>query len=130
MSSTPISEKGNPFFYVNHPNSFLNSKILIQVGESYNSIPINDIIHAKAEAHYTTFILANGSSFLATKGLKFYEESLANRGFFKANRSELINIQHIDSIFRKETITLSNRQNVNVSTRNRVKLGQLLEVLT
>lgn len=103
-----------------------DSQFLIQVGHNYVSIKISDIIKCVAEGNYTSFYLNNGKKLLASNSLKYFEGLIIDKGFFKANRSTIINIHHIDSIYKKETIILKNKDKVNVSARNKSNLTQLI----
>ncbi len=114
-------------------NTFLNkenSQILIKAGEQHLLTAINDIIKCEANGNYTIFHLINKQQIIANNILKYYEELLTEKGFFKANRSELVNISNIESIYRKETIILKNNFKVNVSTRNKPKLINLINNLS
>ncbi|WP_299439755.1 LytTR family DNA-binding domain-containing protein [uncultured Aquimarina sp.] len=104
-----------------------NSKILLHTGQHYKSIYLDDIISCTADGNYTSFTLKDHKPILANNILKHYDKLLSNRGFFRANRSCLINISHIESIFRKETIILDNGDKVQVSGSNREQLSLLLD---
>lgn len=104
-----------------------NSKILLQTGQHYKSVYLDHIISCNADGNYTSFIIKEKKPILANNILKHYDKLLSNRGFFRANRSCLINIAHIESIFRKETIILDNGDKVQVSGGNKEQLSQLLD---
>ncbi len=106
-----------------------NASILIQCGNTHHSISLEEIIFLKAEVNYTMFFLTKKRKILANKGLIYYQKLLEKKGFFKANRSVLLNISHIKSIYRKEMIILSNREKIAVSIRNRAHLSLLIETL-
>ncbi|WP_299336033.1 LytTR family DNA-binding domain-containing protein [uncultured Psychroserpens sp.] len=114
-------------------SSFLSSKssrFLLHVGNEHVSININDIIKCEAEGNYTYFYLADHKKYLASNSLKYYEELLIDKGFFKAHRSVLINIEYIASIYKKETIILTNNDKINVSVRNKSNLTDLINQLS
>lgn len=106
-----------------------NPKVLIAAGKESFSVLLENIILIKAEGNYTSFILKNDKPILASNGLKYYYNLLGPKGFFKANRSTLINISHISSIIKKEAIKMSNAQIIYVSIRNKSKLLELIETL-
>ena len=117
------------FFTKNHIVKSQSSKILIQSGHHHHSIDLDEIIYGKADAHYTVFKLVNGEEIMASQGIKFYEETLEKRGFFKANRSSIININHISTIYKRESIVLSNNDKINIPVRNKAALSDLLDSL-
>lgn len=102
---------------------------LIHTGKEHISIRVSDIIKIQAEGNYAKFFLKN-NTYLASNPLKYYEELFLNKRFFKPNRSTLINLDHIRSVYKKENIKLSNNDNVSVSTRNKNKLTDLLKLLS
>jgi two-component system LytT family response regulator len=102
---------------------------LIHTGKEHISVRISDIIKIQADGNYAKFFLKN-NTYLASNSLKYYEGLFLNKGFFKPNRSTLINLDHIRSIYKKESIKLSNNDNVLVSIRNKNKLTDLLKLLS
>ncbi len=106
-----------------------NSKILLQTGQNFRSVFLNDIISCHADSNYTSFILKGDKTILANNILKYYDNLLSQRGFFRVNRSCLVNTLHIDTILKKETIVLSNGINIPISVRNRRQLNNLIETL-
>lgn len=105
-----------------------NQKILIQIGEDYLSTYIKDITHCEADGNYTRITLKD-KSVLANQNLKYYEKTLNNNLFFRANRFTLINTEHIAQIRKKESIILSNGFKTTVSLRNKNKFSELISSL-
>ncbi len=106
------------------------SKLLINTGNEHIAIFLNDIIRCEADGNYSLFTLSNKSKHLASKPLKYYESLLTEKAFFRANRSTLVNIKHISSIYKRESITLSNNEKVIISVRNKPKLSELIKHLS
>ncbi|PKV49985.1 LytTR family two component transcriptional regulator [Aquimarina sp. MAR_2010_214] len=106
------------------------SKLLIQTGNEHIAININDIIKSEADGNYSHFTMADKSTYLASKSLKYYENLLLEKGFFRANRSTLVNIEHIRSIYKKQALILSNKEKVIVSIRNKSKLSEIINYLS
>ncbi|WP_159025745.1 LytTR family DNA-binding domain-containing protein [Aquimarina sp. Aq78] len=106
------------------------SKILVHIGNEHIAVDINDIIKCEADGNYSLFTASNKSTYLVSKSLKYYEGLLSKKGFFRANRSTLININQIHSIYKKEAITLSNKERIVVSIRNKPKLIELIKSLS
>lgn len=104
-----------------------NSKVLIDTGQEYLSVELNSIICFKAEGNYCKVILDDKKSCIASNLLKHYEELLLYKNFFRANRSILVNINHISKISKRETIVLSNHEKIWVSPKNKQEFSLLLE---
>ena len=111
-------------------NKERQSKILLNTGTSYKATAIDQIITCQADGNYTSFLLENGESLLASHILKHYEALFQFKGFFRPNRSTLINTKHIVSIIKKETIVLTNNINVHISARKKPELDALINSLT
>lgn len=89
---------------------------LIVKDEVYNeSIVVyeKDVIYAQADNVYTYIITAEGS-FRYPYNLSTLEEELDSGGFFRTNRSYIVNLEHINS-FDKTGITLSNGHKAVIS---------------
>ncbi|MEP0263765.1 LytTR family DNA-binding domain-containing protein [Dokdonia sp.] len=107
-----------------------NGKLLIQTTNEHVLIKIETIIKLEAEGNYTYIFLDDGRKLLASKAMKYYESLLPEVSFFKAHRSTIININYIASIYKKETIILTNSDKVHVSVRNKGKLMKLIQMLS
>lgn len=105
-------------------------KLLIQTTNEHVLIKIADIMRCEAEGNYAMIYLQDGRKFLASKPIKYYEELLPVSSFFRAHRSTIVNINFIQSIYKKETIILTNNDKVHVSARNRSKLIELIQSLS
>ncbi|WP_405207733.1 LytR/AlgR family response regulator transcription factor [Aquimarina sp. LLG6339-5] len=107
-----------------------DSKLLVNTGNEHISLDIAKILRCEADGNYTFFVMDTKEKHMVSKSLKYYETLLSKKGFFRANRSTLINIKHINSIYRKESIILSDKEKVIVSARNKSKLSDLIKQLT
>lgn len=102
------------------------SKLLLHVGNEYISVNIADILKCEANGNYTVFHLSDTNKYLVSKPLNYFENLLLPKGFFKAHRSTIVNINCIKSIYKKETIILSNNDKVHISVRNKSNLADLI----
>jgi two-component system LytT family response regulator len=105
-------------------------QLLIQTTNEHILIKIASIIKLEAEGNYTYISLDDGRKLLASKAMKYYESLLPEVSFFRAHRSTIININCIASIYKKETIILTNNDKVHVSVRNKGKLMELIQMLS
>ncbi|WP_347924358.1 LytTR family DNA-binding domain-containing protein [Pontimicrobium sp. SW4] len=116
-----------------HFSKFLdqkNTRLLIHIGSEHISIKIEELIKCEAEGNYTQFYMKNGDTHLASNPLKYYEFLLIEKGFFKAHRSVIININWIKSIYKKESIVLENNDKIQVSVRNKSHLSDLINSIS
>ncbi len=107
-----------------------DARLLIHAGNNHIAVNLSDIIYCEADGNYTIFKLCGNKNVLASNTLKYYEELLNHKAFFRANRFTLINVRHISNIFKRETIVLSNKSKINVSVRNKSKLSELISELS
>lgn len=105
-------------------------KFLLQVGNKHVALEFSDIIRCKADGNYTHFILRDKRTFLVSKPLGYFCDLLERKHFFRTSRFDLVNLYHVDHIYKKETVVLSNNDKINVSNRNRTKLTALIKEIS
>lgn len=107
----------------------LSSKIAIASAEGYDFVPLNQILLCEASNNYTIFRLVNGEQITSSKTLKFYEEIMDKRLFFRVSKSHLVNTEFIAQYKRSKRpyVTLRNGQAIRVShSRKEALLKQLI----
>jgi two-component system LytT family response regulator len=77
-----------------HPKS-QNPVITLSTSESFEYIPIRDIVRCEAQGAYTRFHLRDKQPLLVSKTLKEYEPLLQPFSFFRAHQSHLINLSEV-----------------------------------
>lgn len=107
-----------------------DSKILLNTGYNHILISISDIIYCKADQNFTIFRLTSGDSKIISNSLKYYSELFFEKGFFKANRSFLVNIAHIKQIIKRESLIMTNNEAINISVKNRQNLKLLIDKIS
>jgi len=102
-------------------------KIILKTFDKVHLVKINDIIYCESDANYTSFYLLNGSKVIVSITLKEYDEMLSEYGFFRAHKSFLINLAHIDWFDKTEGgyVVLANDSRVPVASRKREQLLEL-----
>ncbi|SNR17451.1 LytR/AlgR family response regulator transcription factor [Tenacibaculum jejuense] len=106
-----------------------SSKLLLNVGVSHVLIDINKVIKCEANGNYTLFFMSDGEKHVASKALKFYDEILSYKNFFRANRFVLVNVNYVKSIYKREALILKNKDKIVVSVRNRTNLNKMIKNL-
>ncbi|MFK8037424.1 MAG: LytR/AlgR family response regulator transcription factor [Crocinitomicaceae bacterium] len=114
---------------VEKPKRSIENSIFIKDSDKYSIAKLKDVQLFHTEGNYTK-IFFNDQSPLLHKSLNQIENRLDPEFFFRINRQEIINIQHIvkvDKWFKgKLKLTLTSGKEVEVSDRQSVKLKQLL----
>ena len=103
-------------------------KIILKTFDNIHLVKLNDIVYCESNDNYTNFHLLNNKKILVSNTLKEYDEMLSEFGFFRAHKSYLINLIHIDRFEKADggTIVLINEIKLPVASR---KKEQLLEML-
>jgi two-component system, LytTR family, response regulator len=109
------------------PNKTLNKIALPLVGKIIYVNP-NDIIYCKADGNYTKIFLIENRKEMLSKKLKFIEEHIHHRNFFRTHNSYLVNIHHIKEFVKTDGqyLVLENNTTIPVS---RTKKDALLHLL-
>lgn len=108
-----------------------NKKIIIKTTENIHLLEIRNIICCDSDSCYTTIHTSDGDKIMVSKTLKDYEELLADCGFYRVHKSNLINLLHIKRFERQDGgyIILTNNLRIPVSSRKRDHLLELIEKL-
>jgi len=104
-------------------------KIILKTFDNIHLVKISDIIYCESDVNYTNFFLEKGNKIIVSVTLKEYDEMLSEYGFFRAHKSFLINLGHIDRFEKAEGgyIILANGHRVPVASRKREQLLELFE---
>ena len=108
--------------YISDKNSSEQEKriVLTDLSNTY-LVTIKDIVRCQGENSYTHFFLKDGVEVLVSNTLKYFENSLPGKLFFRAHQSHLINLMHIAKYNKSSggAITMRDGSMVPVSTRRR-----------
>lgn len=90
-------------------NHFKNGqKIRINIREGFHLVAGNDIFYIKADTSYCTFYYCNQNTETISLHLGAIEEALPRNQFFRISRSQIINLDYLESVNRRtKTCTIS-----------------------
>jgi len=71
------------------------AKISLPVVGAYEVVNIHDIIRCEAEGSYTTFHFIDNKKIVVSVNLKYYEDLLPEKDFFRIHHHHLINMNHV-----------------------------------
>jgi len=96
-------------------------RIAVPTPEGFLFINTKDLIYCQGQSNYTLLFLTNGQKITSSQTLKTYEEMLTTRHFFRAHKSFLINLQHVDMYQRGEggVAVMSNGHEVEIARRSK-----------
>ena len=107
-------------------------KIILKTFDNIHLVKLNDIIYCESDDNYTNFHLLNNKTILVSHTLKEYDEMLSEYGFFRAHKSYLINLVHIERFEKAEggSIVLLNDIKLPVASRKKEQLLEMLHRIT
>ena len=84
-------------------------------------IPCREIVCIQGEGKYATIYTTDRKEILVSRNIGAYEEELVPQGFFRVNKSWLINCLHVVRILTVDggTVELTNGRTVLLSRRKR-----------
>ncbi|MEL6863420.1 MAG: LytTR family DNA-binding domain-containing protein [Bacteroidota bacterium] len=96
-------------------------KMALPTDDGVFIVNLQDIIRFEAESNYTKMYLADGQLHLITKTLKYFEEILSGKGFFRVHRSHLINLRHVRRYLKgkRSQVEMADEAAVEVALRRR-----------
>lgn len=104
-------------------------RIVVNSSNEIHFIDISEIIRLESYKNYTDIYLTNEQKITSTKTLKFYENMLADSGFFRIHQKHLVNTSFIKKYLKEDGgyVLLANESKLEVSRR---KKEDLLKTLT
>ncbi len=111
MESPPVKPELIALFKYLKTDS--SAKIIISTVEDTVFLEVEEIVHVSGSSNYSTFYLTGGEKVMASKGLKYFEDMLPEKIFFRSHQSHLINLRFLKRIWhQKSIIVLSNGEQV------------------
>lgn len=96
-----------------------SDRILFSSSDNIEVYTISDILYCQAESNYT-IIQSFEKKSMVSKTLGHYEELLKSYGFFRINRSQIVNLKHVDSVDKAENqVRLKNKTKLLLSGRRK-----------
>jgi len=95
-----------------------DQKLVLPTQQGILQLPLNQIIKIEGERNYSYIHLSNGLKELSSKTLSHFEYIPNEKGFFRCQRSFLVNRYHIDTI-GQDCFKLSDQIVVPISRRKR-----------
>ncbi|WP_158975729.1 LytTR family DNA-binding domain-containing protein [Cellulophaga sp. L1A9] len=107
-----------------------SKKLVLKNTDAIHVITIEDILFAKSDNNYTSFLLTSGKSILVSKPLKSFDEKLRNHNFFRVHQSFLINLTYITSFDkRNEEVVLNEQHAIPVAQSKKKSLLNYIDAL-
>lgn len=112
----------------NYPN---DKKIVFRTHDKLHYVPVNDIIYGESDSSYSKFYLSDKTSIIVSRTLKEFEEILSVYGFYRPQKSYIINLKHIRAYEKSDggSIIMSEGSVIPISDKKREEFLSLMERL-
>jgi len=104
--------------------------IALPTHDGFTMTHINDVTHLSAESNYTWVHLTSQKKHLVTKTLKDMEEMLVFPQYFRAHKSFLVNLNHVDHYVRGQGgyLVMKDHAQIPVARTQKTELLRLLRL--
>lgn len=111
----------------NFNNTF--NKLTLPTKDGYVIVELEDIIRCEAQGNYSLFHLKNGDKIITSKTLKLYDDLLKEFNFFRTNRSNIVNLNHIKKYGKNRNtfVTMSDGTTLSLSEGRRSQFIKIIE---
>lgn len=99
----PTSKEGNVLDSGTETTAILSDSIFIKKQHIYHRISFSEILYIKADNVYLE-VYTTDKTFVVRSSLKEYYTKLPSKFFYKAHKSYIVNIEHINSINAKDIV--------------------------
>lgn len=112
----------------NLSNKKESKKIVLKNADAIYVVKTKDILFAKSDNNYTTFLLSNEKEILVSKPLKSFEEKLTPFNFYRVHQTFLINLFYLTSFNKRdEQVILNEIYTIPVAQSRKKKLIAYLD---
>tara|TARA_R110002049_G_scaffold10476_13_gene51550 strand:+ start:3610 stop:4359 length:750 start_codon:yes stop_codon:yes gene_type:complete len=121
VSLKDMATKIELLFYNLESRNGSPKKITIPTQEGLTVVNSSDIIRCQSDANYTHLYFKDKTKIIASKTLKYFEESLENLGFFRSHQSHLINMGCINKYVKGKGgyVVMNDNSTVEISVRRK-----------
>lgn len=103
-------------------------KMAIPTLEGFVFAEISEIIRCESDGNYTHIILKNSEKITASKTLKYFEDVLPTRNFFRIHKSHLINLNYVEKYLKGKGgyVHMNDGKDIEVAVRRKESFLQKL----
>lgn len=111
--------------------STMQRKLSLRTVEAVHFLKLENILYLRADGPYCHFHTIDGDKLTVTKPLSEYSFLQEGSDFFRVHRSFMVNLHHINKVFKAElgTLLLDQGESLPVSPDRRVPLIKAIEGL-
>ncbi|MGR3809986.1 LytR/AlgR family response regulator transcription factor [Jiulongibacter sp. NS-SX5] len=88
--------------------------------------PANQVLLLRSDVNYTHIHMKNGEHYVVATTLKALEERLEKHGFWRLNKSEMVNLSAAKILKNEGLVKVRNHEPMKISRRKRQKMNTIL----
>ena len=115
----PVAEQKQQITKVRQVWDKESDTLILSLQDSFQIINLKELMFCESDKGYTTFHIANGQQYIASKSLKEFEEQLSQNDFDRPHQSYMVNLNFIDKYDKSGMIHLKNGHEIPVSSRKK-----------
>ncbi len=96
-----------------------NKKILLQLQDRIIRPALREIVYIHGHGNYSTFRLLEQKDILISKTLKYFENRLADSGFYRCHKSYIVHRSHITAFTNSSSVIMSDNSEIPISRRRK-----------
>jgi len=107
-------------------------KIALTTADGILYVRFEDIVRCEAQSNYTNVFFSDKTSILITKTLKYFEDILLGKDFFRVHKSHLVNLHSVRKFIRTKkgsSVEMMDGISIEVSSRKKEALLERLSHL-
>lgn len=105
-----------------------NTITTVHLGGRLNK-PVSQVLFLQSEVNYTHIHLKNGEHHIVATTLKELEKRLGSYGFWRCNKSNLVNLAAVKILKNDGVVKIRNFEPIRISRRRKMELPQVLDAI-
>jgi|SRR6056297_225989 len=95
----------------------------------FRKFNLKEVLYLKAQGNYTILHRENGETLILSVLLKQLEQKLAKKGFYRLNRSYLINLNHVVEYhpWQESRVVMSDGSSLEIPRRRKQAFRKFME---
>lgn len=73
-------------------------KVIVKTGNGFVFLAVDDVAFVVSDGNYSKVTMGNGDCILATRTLKYFEQQLEHKHFFRCHKRFLVNIAFVKEL--------------------------------
>ncbi len=107
----------------------MNTSTTVHLGGRLTK-PVSQLLFLQSEVNYTHIHLKNGEHHIVATTLKELEKRLESFGFWRCNKSNLVNLSAVKISRNDGVVKIRNFEPIRISRRRKMELPRILDTIS